>query len=184
MSAFTATFISAISSCSMAGRCSSTPSSSTTSSPRATSSMTSPSCWVFKELTQKTSGGRIDDGFARRGRSLQASCQVGRLADDRLLLGRARAEQVSNDKARPGPPAPMRARRLRIMARTTLALILIKPAKPKLRWIITKGLGHVKTTYLREDLTMTKPIDALKTIARYTRLRSRRRSLRPSTCST
>jgi hypothetical protein len=26
---------------------------------------------------------------------------------------------------------------------------------------------RIKTTYLREDLTMTKPIDALKTIARY-----------------
>ena len=61
----------------------------------------------------------------------------------------------------------MRARRLRIVACRTLVLILIKPAKPKLDDNYKCCRGYVKTTYLTEDLTMTKPIDALKTIARY-----------------
>jgi hypothetical protein len=52
------------------------------------------------------------------------------------------------------------ARRLRIIARRTLALILIKPAKKKLDDNYKRCRGYVKTTYLREDLTMTKPIDA------------------------
>ena len=53
------------------------------------------------------------------------------------------------------------------IARRTLVLILIKPTKPKLDDNYKCCRRYVKTTYLREDLTITQPIDALKTIARY-----------------
>ena len=51
-----------------------------------------------------------------------------------------------------------------IIARRTLVLILIKPAKPKLDDHDQNALPQIrwKTTYLREDLTMTQPIDARK----------------------
>ena len=53
-----------------------------------------------------------------------------------------------------------------IIARPFLALILIKPAKPKLDDNYKRCRGSKRRT-VREDLQMTKSIDALKTIARY-----------------
>jgi hypothetical protein len=56
-----------------------------------------PEIAVFEEIANQPARGRGDDDCVRFGQRLQPGGEVGRLANDRLLLRGALADQIAND---------------------------------------------------------------------------------------